>query len=571
MRLSAYLVVPGATSAVLAATTFPPPPLGQGFQPPSDLLANVDFLQALSSLNASLTSVTQTGECKFGQIGANTTSYSIGLFDTKSILLDFEHSSSTLAAPGTSQVDHNSIYRIGSVSKLLTAYLFLIEAGEDVWDHQVTDVVPELEAAAQSCNAQTDAVDCVDWTNVTLGALASHMAGIAREFSQSGELINNNLTSAQLVASGFPPLNSSDAPQCATNATDPCSREEYFQGVTQLHPVFSPFGSPSYSNVAYQILGYALENITGESFELMFQRDLVGRLGLNGTSYSEPVNSTEAVIPFSISGSAWSYEVGDETPAGGIYSTLADLMRIGQSMLNNEVLSPSTTRSWMKPVAHTASLQMSVGKPWEIIRTSVDGRVVDLYTKSGDVGAYSSMLVIIPDYNAGFANLAAGGDASQVSAVTADLIIDAFLPALEQAAREQAMAKLAGSYRSFDLNSSIELSIDAGKPGLGIKSFISNGSDVIEVDSDIRLYPTGLNAQVNSTTSKASYRAVFPQLTSTGTGVVSQALNNATWLGFDSITYNEIGIDEFLFTLDADGSATSISPRAWESELYREE
>ncbi|KAE9386343.1 beta-lactamase/transpeptidase-like protein [Gymnopus androsaceus JB14] len=512
MRLSAYLVIPGVTSAVLAATAFPPP-LGQGFQPPSDLLANVDFSQALSSLNASLASATQTGECKFGQLGANTTSYSIGLFDTKSILLDFEHSSSTLAAPGTTQVDHNSIYRIGSVSKLLTAYLFLIEAGEDVWDHKVTDVVPELEAAAQSCNAQTDAVDCSP---------------------KQDELTNNNFTSAQLVASGFPPLNSSDAPQCATNATDPALEK----GLTQRHPVFSPFGSPSYSNAAYQILGYALENITGESFELMFRRDLVGRLGLNGTSYSEPVNSTEAVIPFSISGSAWSYEAGDETPGSGIYSTLADLMRIGQSMLNNEVLSPSTTRSWVKPVAHTASLQMSVGKPWEIIRTSVDGRVVDLYTKSGDVGAYSSVLVIIPDYNAGFATLAAGGDAIQVSAVTADLIIDAFLPALEQAAEN--------------------------KPW-------RNWLAATDLDSDIRLYPTGLNAQVNSTTSKASYRAVFPQLTSTGTGVVSQAWNNATWLGFDSTTYNEIGIDEFLFTLDADGSATSISPRAWESELYREE
>ncbi|KAE9382902.1 hypothetical protein BT96DRAFT_145214 [Gymnopus androsaceus JB14] len=191
------------------------------------------------------------------------------------------------------------------------------------------------------------------------------------------------------------------------------------------------------------------------------------------------------------------------------------------------------------------------------------------------------MLIIIPDYNAGFATLAAGRDVIQVSAVTADLIIDAFLPALEQAAREQAMMKLAGSYRSLDLNSSIELSIDAGKPGLGVKSFISNGTDIIGVltlgligidlvDSDIRLYLTGLNAQVNSAASKASYRAVFGELTSMGTGIVSQAWNNATWLNFDSTMYNEIGVDEFVFTFDVDGNATSVSPRAWGTELYRQ-
>lgn len=254
-------------------------------------------------------------------------------------------------------------------------------------------------------------------------------------------------------------------------------------------------------------------------------------------------------------------------------------MRVGQSILNNEVLSPVVTRNWMKPVTHTGDLQLSVGMPWEIIRANVDGRVVDLYTKSGDVGVYASLLVVIPDYNAGFATLAAGGDDIQVSAVTADLIIDAFLPALEQAARDQATTQLAGSYRSSELNSSIELSVDAGKPGLGIKSLISNGTDVVAaltdflqlVDTDIRLYSTDLSADTNSTTTVASYRAVFPEVASTGTGIFSQAWNKGTWFNLDSTMYYEIGIDEFLFTFDSDGKATSISPRSWRIELYREE
>ena len=75
----------------------------------------------------------------------------------------------------------DSIYRVGSLSKLITIYLFLIEAGPRYWNYPITEFVPELAAAAEECSAEEDPVDCIDWEDITLGALASNLAGVPRD------------------------------------------------------------------------------------------------------------------------------------------------------------------------------------------------------------------------------------------------------------------------------------------------------------------------------------------------------------------------------------------------------
>jgi CubicO group peptidase (beta-lactamase class C family) len=69
-----------------------------------------------------------------------------------------------------------------------------------------------------------------------------------------------------------------------------------------------------YSNGAFEILGYALENITGRSMEEMFMKDLVKPMNLTGMSYTMPKNGTPAVIPGSDASSWWNYDMGDKTP-----------------------------------------------------------------------------------------------------------------------------------------------------------------------------------------------------------------------------------------------------------------
>lgn len=123
---------------------------------------------------------------------------------------------------------------------------------------------------------------------------------------------------------------------------------------------------------------------------------------------------------------------------GGIYSTTNDLFALDRSILSYTLFSPNTTRGWMKPTTHTSSLTGSVGRPWEICRLVLpqpDDRVTDIYTKSGSLGLYTSVLALLPDYRVGFVALAA----RKGSHVALDgLIADIVLPEFETIARKEA-------------------------------------------------------------------------------------------------------------------------------------
>ena len=232
----------------------------------------------------------------------------------------------------------------------------------------------------------------------------------------------------------------------------------------------------------------------------------------------------------------------------------------------------------MKPHTHTSSLTASVGMPWEIQRMQIpltdgssDTRVIDLYTKAGDIGAYGGYMVLDPDHDFGFSVFAAGSYAPYQPAILSDLIAAMWVPAFEAAAREQAQAAYAGTYASTSagLNSSIKLAID-GRPGLGVQSWISNGTDMLKAlpgiptvgvapgqTLSVRLYPTGLQSGNN-----IAFRASFDALPQTPVGKVF-SMNCLSWLLSGSANYGEVALGEFIVQIDpTSGKAVSINPKA---------
>jgi hypothetical protein len=121
---------------------------------------------------------------------------------------------------GVSTIDSDTVFRIGSVSKLLTAYVYLVKAGDSTWHRPVTDFVPELESIAQQNNALFNSIDEVSWRSVTVGALASHMAGIAKN-SMSSSQITAGLESLGLPNAG---LDSHSTCGGSSFAMIPCNR-----------------------------------------------------------------------------------------------------------------------------------------------------------------------------------------------------------------------------------------------------------------------------------------------------------------------------------------------------------
>jgi len=269
---------------------------------------------------------------------------------------------------------------------------------------------------------------------------------------------------------------------------------------------------------------------------------------------------------------------------GGIYSTSNDLAKLGRAILNSTLLCPAQTRRWMKPVTHTSQSTFSVGAPWEIHRVESPRGAIDLYTKSGSIGVYNSLFVLVPDFDVGWVILSAA-DSSGTSGRGLNIIADSmariFIPAFEAAAKAEAAAALAGTYKataSSSLNSSITIASD-DFPGLGVQSWISNGTDVINAylafngipDAlyrlSIRLYPTNLKQTAYSKQQQQAFRAVFNVLpknvpsrnSSSSAGVFSSTCYS--WAGVDSITYGNVALDDFLFRFDGYGRAVSVEPR----------
>jgi hypothetical protein len=88
---------------------------------------------------------------------------------------------------------------------------------------------------------------------------------------------------------------------------------EFFANFARYYPAVAVADTPIYSNVAYQILAYAMQAITGKDFTDSLDDALLGPLNLTRTFYTTPDPSI-GVIPGTLSGTEWSYNMGIEGP-----------------------------------------------------------------------------------------------------------------------------------------------------------------------------------------------------------------------------------------------------------------
>lgn len=86
---------------------------------------------------------------------------------------------------------------------------------------------------------------------------------------------------------------------------------ESLQRVLTVFPFSSSFTSPNYSNMAFQLLAYAVENITGTPFPELIKSQLIQPLNLRNTFVTMP-SSNQTSNAFILPG--WDYDFGDEAP-----------------------------------------------------------------------------------------------------------------------------------------------------------------------------------------------------------------------------------------------------------------
>ncbi|KAJ5827390.1 hypothetical protein N7447_004153 [Penicillium robsamsonii] len=444
------------------------------------------------------------------------------------------------------ELNDKTISRIGSVTKLFTVYAIIAKAGIEVFSHPVTKYLPELGG-----NSANDPLEEIRWEDITVGALASQQAG-------SGG-------AADFIKSHADPEKPLEyAPEDLLN---------FFRD--KKKPVISPFRNAVYSDGGFAILGQVLARLSGKTYREAVQEVLFDPLGLDSMSTTVPTGSDLNVIDRrSIDkNTSWANDVEVLASTGSYYSNSADLRTAGLAILNSEILSPATTSQWMKPNSGTGSLVELVGAPWEISRLEIPvtpgsnrTRISDLYTKAGGNIDYTSIFALSPDHGIGYSILVAGFTATPARWPLRDLVGETFIPAAEHAAAENAKQNLAGTFvdeKSPDTN--ITLSVDRGRPGLGLKSFWIKGENSRD-SANQRLYPTGLNSFSRSLSSlyktkgelRVAHRMVAPQPPMKPRAAVEGGKgglfdNSFVWMNLDFAGPS----DEFIFNL-VDGRLVSV-------------
>ncbi|KAF2211204.1 hypothetical protein CERZMDRAFT_43776 [Cercospora zeae-maydis SCOH1-5] len=511
----------------------------------------------------------------------NATTFSLGLFtvDESRLIFEYSHTDNAVrnSTQGARSADSDSIYRIASISKVLTVYLWMINAGERRWNDPITDYLPEL---GQYDRSKYDYA-VPQWDEITVGDLASYLAGVAREYGL------NDLACPGYLTDAFGPGEQSlthavaheDVPVCgyltANVSYVPCNQKQSIRGIGKLATSFPPGYTPLYSNANFALIGAALANFTGLDSETIFHESLVKPLGLTGTTSGRPRNITaRSIVPLGdAQKSSWDNDLGPQDPAAGAFSTVNDLAAIGRAILNSTLTTKAATRRWFSTMTFVETVEQAAGRPWEIFRRKINGQLVEIYTKSGFWGAHRSVFAVVPAYNFGFVALTASlKGRGEVPDDITNVVIDAILPALDEISHQQAHRNFAGQYTLNDKSNTSLIVTTDDLPGLRVTEYISNGFDILHTvfgsfgtEVDFRLIPNHLYGG-NQTGFTGVYQPPQQQLPD-GTWYWPCQ----TWLDIDDFTYGSIPLGQLVFEADEKGKAGRVELKALKQKLARKQ
>ncbi|KAK1810777.1 hypothetical protein LTR12_014861 [Friedmanniomyces endolithicus] len=384
-------------------------------------------------------------------------------------------------------------------------------------------------------------------------------------------------------ALGLPPVSDATAaslPACELNSTLICTpageqgpdsskyislADLYTTGLldnlaTSL-PVFPPHTQSSYSNTGYDLLGLAIENVTGAAYEEYVTCNILNPLGLNSTTFVAPSRTTGAIPAGE---NQWGADLGVGNAAGGIYSSSNDMTRFLRYILNNyNNISP--TINWFSPLTYSTGSHNFFGARWEIFRTTAilteTNRPVTILTKGGGLDGYYSYSLLMPDYNL-VVTILLTGDLGGLDPLLG-VINTPLIQAVEALAQSDLKQSYAGNYAATSLNSSIVLA-QTPSQSLHVTSWISNGTDVLVPltefvalqagqGSDIyyQLIPT-FETRYKSRQVGEVWRYINVLDTPAELNATSDIWNDYCVAGFDPISYGAKPLTEVVFWKEDD-------------------
>lgn len=163
-------------------------PLGPTLPPPRKPSTSRSLRDALALVEKTV-ELSLRGGSQYASLDRNTISFSTEVYSLfeKEPLWTYHFSAPEFRnCEGVNQVDSNTVYRIGSLSKLFTVYTSIVAVGNDYFFREpVTKYVPELAkyAARYRANITSNQIDFWDFESMTLEALAGQLSGLPGNFA----------------------------------------------------------------------------------------------------------------------------------------------------------------------------------------------------------------------------------------------------------------------------------------------------------------------------------------------------------------------------------------------------
>jgi hypothetical protein len=182
MKVSAWTLLALLTQLPISFAAPNCPLIGPEFPAPQRLAEHTIWKKAVENVTAVFDYIDTSNIT-----GVDRFSYSVQIFSTNpgaSILWERHRTAKDLPTntTGVKKVDGDTVYRLGSVSKVFTVLAFLAERGDVEWNQPITKYIPELGKLAGRPKADGfDSVRETDWDDITIGALASQVSGLGRD------------------------------------------------------------------------------------------------------------------------------------------------------------------------------------------------------------------------------------------------------------------------------------------------------------------------------------------------------------------------------------------------------
>lgn len=153
-------------------------------------------------------------------------------------------------------------------------------------------------------------------------------------------------------------------------------------------------GHFNYSNIGMAVLGHVLTRHSGQGYEAMLQKQILKPLSMGSSSTKRSGLEKKLVGGLLLSGErAQCWDLNAIAPAGGLYSTVADLVKYMESCFDpgNKAFQLQKRKILKK------SRSMDQGLGW--MRVNYHDRV--FYLHAGGTGGYSALMIIDPESESG--------------------------------------------------------------------------------------------------------------------------------------------------------------------------